>query len=54
MSNTASDKSIVIGVDVGGTFTDIFVIDEATKTVKVDKVPSTRGDQSEGFCTRHR
>lgn len=44
------NKSIVIGVDVGGTFTDIFVLDEAAKTVKVGKVPSTRGDQSEGFA----
>lgn len=50
MNKTAGDKSIVIGVDVGGTFTDIFVIDEASKTVKVDKVPSTRGDQSKGFA----
>ncbi len=35
MSESGSDKSIVIGVDVGGTFTDIFVFDEVTKTVKV-------------------
>ncbi len=50
MSESGSDKSIVIGVDVGGTFTDIFVFDEVTKSVKVGKVPSTRGDQSEGFA----
>ncbi|MFP1631987.1 hydantoinase/oxoprolinase family protein [Zhengella sp. ZM62] len=40
---------IVIGVDVGGTFTDIFVLNEASGTVKTGKVPSTRGDQSKGF-----
>ena len=40
---------IVIGVDVGGTFTDIFVLDEVSGTVRTGKVPSTRGDQSKGF-----
>ena len=44
-------KSIVIGVDVGGTFTDILALDEATGEVRVAKVPSTRGDQSEGFLS---
>ena len=39
----------VVGVDVGGTFTDIFVLDEAAGTVATVKVPSTRGDQSKGF-----
>lgn len=40
---------IVIGVDVGGTFTDILALDEVSGRVKVAKVPSTRGDQSAGF-----
>ncbi len=39
----------IIGVDVGGTFTDIFVLDPAKGSVRVGKVPSTRGDQSRGF-----
>ena len=39
----------VIGVDVGGTFTDVFVWDEAGRTVTTAKVPSTREDQSKGF-----
>jgi N-methylhydantoinase A len=39
----------VIGVDVGGTFTDLFLYDEATGKVTVGKVPSTRGNQSVGF-----
>ncbi len=39
----------VIGVDVGGTFTDIFVLDERTGETRIAKVPSTRGDQSVGF-----
>jgi N-methylhydantoinase A len=39
----------VVGVDVGGTFTDIFVLDEAANEVAIAKVPSTRGDQSKSF-----
>ncbi len=39
----------MIGVDVGGTFTDIFVLNEADGTASVAKVPTTRPDQSAGF-----
>lgn len=42
-------KPIVIGVDVGGTFTDILALDEDASEVKVVKTPSTKGDQSVGF-----
>jgi N-methylhydantoinase A len=41
--------SLVAGVDVGGTFTDVFFLDEAAGTCAVAKVPSTRPDQSAGF-----
>ncbi len=39
----------VIGVDVGGTFTDVFFLDEENGRCDVAKVPSTRPDQSVGF-----
>ncbi|MGB3832673.1 MAG: hydantoinase/oxoprolinase family protein [Mesorhizobium sp.] len=39
---------LVAGVDVGGTFTDICIVDEATGAVVVGKVPTTR-NQAEGF-----
>ena len=39
----------MIGVDVGGTFTDIFVLNEADGTASVGKVPTSRPDQSAGF-----
>ncbi|WP_024586591.1 hydantoinase/oxoprolinase family protein [Aliihoeflea sp. 2WW] len=45
-----SEKRYVIGVDVGGTFTDIFVYDQIDHTVQTTKIPSTRGDQSKGFA----
>ena len=45
---TAS-RSTVVGVDVGGTFTDLFVLDEAAGTARIVKVPSTRGDEARGF-----
>ena len=39
----------MIGVDVGGTFTDIFILDETAGIVEVNKVPTSRPDQSGGF-----
>jgi len=40
--------SLRIAVDVGGTFTDVFVLNEATADVRVAKVPSTPHDPMEG------
>ncbi len=39
----------IVGVDVGGTFTDLFLFDEAAKKFTVAKVPSQRGDEAAGF-----
>ena len=36
-------------MDVGGTFTDLFVLDEHTGEARVIKVPSTRGEEARGF-----
>src|SRR5438046_5027248 len=38
-----------IGVDVGGTFTDLFALDPEHGVFRVAKVPSTPEDQSVGF-----
>jgi N-methylhydantoinase A len=43
------NRSTMIGVDVGGTFTDVFVLDEATGRARVAKVPTSKPDQSGGF-----
>jgi N-methylhydantoinase A len=37
-----------IGVDVGGTFTDLAAVDEATGAMVLEKVPTTPADQSIG------
>ncbi|MBM3536976.1 MAG: hydantoinase/oxoprolinase family protein [Alphaproteobacteria bacterium] len=44
-----SRPSVVVGVDVGGTFTDLFFCDEASGRLGTRKVTSTHGDQSIGF-----
>ena len=40
---------MIIGIDVGGTFTDVFALDESSGEVSVGKVTSTRTNESEGF-----
>lgn len=47
----AFDKpsALMVGVDVGGTFTDVFVLDEIADAVRVAKVPTSRPDQAAGF-----
>ena len=50
MSGKASyQPSYVVGVDVGGTFTDLFVLDERDGSARIVKVPSTRGEEARGF-----
>jgi N-methylhydantoinase A len=40
---------VIVGVDVGGTFTDLFLHDAATGAFRTAKVPSNRGDEASGF-----
>jgi len=44
-----SETGRIVGVDVGGTFTDLFLFDGAASTFATAKVPSNRGDEAEGF-----
>jgi len=46
---SAGRTGLVVGVDVGGTFTDCLMLDPATGAFSVAKVPSTPHDQSIGF-----
>ena len=49
MTNQTTIPRFAVGVDVGGTFTDVFFLDEARGRIDIAKVPSTRGDQATGF-----
>jgi N-methylhydantoinase A len=40
-----------VGVDVGGTFTDLAALDETGGAVRLEKVPTTPADQSAGVAT---
>lgn len=41
----------IVGVDVGGTFTDLLLFDEASRRFTTAKVPSNRGDEATGFIS---
>ena len=41
----------IVGVDVGGTFTDLVIFDTVTESVKISKVPSTPENQSFGVMS---
>ena len=40
--------ALLVGVDVGGTFTDLVLFDDATGAVCVAKVPTTIRNQADG------
>jgi N-methylhydantoinase A len=44
-----SQAGIRIGIDTGGTFTDVVALDEATGTLVTTKTPSTPGNPADGF-----
>ena len=47
--SAAGSGGVVAGIDVGGTFTDICILDERTGQIGVSKSPSTRGREADGF-----
>ena len=50
-SSVSGAGSVVAGIDVGGTFTDMVLFDAASRTVKVAKTPTSAQDQSQGVLS---
>ena len=44
-----AERSLTVGIDVGGTFTDLLAIDSVSGEVKLAKVPTTVDNQAIGF-----
>ena len=43
-----ADQKYIVGIDVGGTFTDLLCLDTKTQELLSEKVPSIPGRQWEG------
>lgn len=49
MASQGTSKTLTVGIDVGGTFTDLLAVDTAAGSVKLAKVPTTVENQAIGF-----
>ena len=49
MAEVRKPGSTLVGVDVGGTFTDFAFYDPAMRRFSTTKAPSNRGDEATGF-----
>lgn len=46
--HAVSEQSVIVGVDVGGTFTDVIALDTATGEIRIAKLPTTSADPAIG------
>ena len=48
MSENGPSDGIIAGIDVGGTYTDLILLDVSTKKVRLAKTPTTPQNQAFG------
>ena len=49
MTDGIAAPRLRIGIDTGGTFTDVVAFDESTGALVITKTPSTPGNPADGF-----
>lgn len=50
-SNGSSDTRMWVGIDIGGTFSDVVVLDDSGRVIEAFKVPSTPDDPAEAVLS---
>ena len=49
MARDITDRQLVLGIDIGGTFTDVIALNPATGEVRIVKTPTTLPNRADGL-----